>query len=70
MAEIRCDRCRGTGYASAARDSGTEDAPMMHVQYGIYRCPSCNGTGRVGFSDEADSLLKKAIARLFVNKKI
>ena len=29
------------------------DMPLLHRPIGVYRCPSCNGTGKVGFS-EAD----------------
>lgn len=45
-----CSRCNGTGYANAARDSGMEDAPVMDRPIGVYRCPSCGGTGKFGFS--------------------
>lgn len=40
-----CARCRGTGWANAARDSGMEDMPMMLRPLGIYRCSTCGGTG-------------------------
>lgn len=64
MAETRCERCKGTGYANAARDSGTEDLPMLLQPIGVYQCPTCGGSGRVGLSDEAAELLRKAIDRM------
>lgn len=64
MAETRCERCKGTGYANAARDSGMEDMPMLLQPMGVFRCPNCDGKGRVGISDEAMDLLRKAIDRM------
>ena len=64
MAETRCERYKGTGYANAARDSGMEDLPMLLQPIGVYRCSSCNGSGRVGISDEAAELLRKAVERM------
>lgn len=40
-----CTRCRGTGWANAARDSGMEDVPLMLRPLGVYRCTNCGGTG-------------------------
>lgn len=51
MGIVTCDRCRGTGWASVARDSGMENIPFTTQPIGVYRCPSCNGTGKIGFSD-------------------
>lgn len=64
MAETRCERCNGTGYANAARDSGMEDLPMMLQPIGAYQCTTCDGSGKVGLSDEAAELLRKAIERM------
>ena len=63
MAETRCERCKGTGWANAARDSGAEDLPMLLRPIGVYQCPTCGGSGIVGFSDEAEALLRNAIAK-------
>lgn len=41
----KCDRCDGTGWANAARDSGMEDMPLMLRPLGVYRCDNCNGRG-------------------------
>jgi len=43
--DVVCTRCNGGGYASAARDMGMEDMPMMLKPIGVYPCPSCNGSG-------------------------
>ena len=61
MAETRCERCKGTGYANVARDSGMEDLPMLLQPIGVFRCPNCCGSGRVGISDEAMELLRNDI---------
>ena len=61
MAETRCERCKGTGYANVARDSGMEDLPMLLQPIGVFRCTNCCGSGRVGISDEAMELLRNAI---------
>lgn len=61
MAETRCERCKGTGYANAARDSGMEDLPMLLQPIGVFQCPNCCGSGRVGISDEAAELMRKAV---------
>lgn len=63
MSETRCERCKGTGYANAACDYGMEDLPMLLHPIGVYQCPSCCGTGKIGISDEAAELLQKAIAK-------
>lgn len=63
MAETRCERCKGTGYANAARDSGMEDMPMLLQPMGVFQCPNCGGSGKVGISDEAMKLLRTAIRR-------
>ena len=71
MAQQQCERCRGTGLASAARDSGTEGAQWMHVQCGVYRCSTCNGTGKIGFTDEEEEAIaeaaRKALERMSSN---
>ncbi len=55
-----CPRCNGTGYANAARDSGMEDVPMMLRPIGVYQCPSCNGSGKVGIPLEViERIIKK-----------
>lgn len=41
----KCDRCNGTGWANAARDSGMGDMPAMMRPLGVYRCDNCGGTG-------------------------
>lgn len=41
----KCDRCDGTGWANAARDSGMEDMPMMLRPLGVYYCDNCGGRG-------------------------
>lgn len=61
MTQIRCDRCKGTGYASVARDAGMDTLPTLLQPVGLYQCPTCNGTGQVGFSDEAMAALKAMI---------
>lgn len=43
--DVTCDRCNGSGYASAAKDMCMEDMPMMLKPIGVYPCPSCNNTG-------------------------
>lgn len=63
MAQWTCDRCCGTGYASAARDSGMEDAPRMLRPIGIYSCPTCGGTGKRGFTDEQMAALLSTAER-------
>lgn len=40
----RCTRCQGTGWASAARDAGMEDAPFLVRPIGVFQCPSCGGS--------------------------
>jgi DnaJ-class molecular chaperone len=59
--QYECVRCRGSGYANAARDSGMEDAPRMMKPFGVYPCSTCNGTGKVGMSEEAEALLRKIV---------
>lgn len=59
--EQECSRCRGTGWASAERDSGTEGAHWMDVQIGVYQCPNCGGTGKLGFSMERNAEIDAAI---------
>lgn len=51
MAQRACHRCRGTGWANAARDSGMEDAPLLHRPLGVYQCGTCGGTGKLGVPD-------------------
>ncbi len=63
MDETRCERCKGTGWANAARDGGTEDLPMLMQPVGVYQCPACVGRGKVGLSDEASALLLDAVER-------
>lgn len=46
MAKI-CERCRGTGYASAAHDSGKEHLPPLLQPLGVYKCTTCDGTGQL-----------------------
>ena len=41
----KCDRCDGTGWANAARDSGMGDMPLMLQPLGVYRCDNCGGRG-------------------------
>lgn len=69
MAETKCTRCMGTGYANAARDSGREDAPTMWRPLGVYRCPSCGGSGKVGFPDDITEALRDAIKRMYLRGK-
>ena len=64
MAETRCERCKGTGYANAARDSGMGDLPMLLQPIGVFQCLTCNGSGKVGISDEAMELLRAAIRKM------
>jgi hypothetical protein len=59
--QTECTRCRGTGYANAARDSGMEDAPRMMRPFGVYPCSTCDGTGKVGMSEEAESKLREIV---------
>lgn len=63
----RCDRCNGTGWASAARDSGMEDMPLMLRPIGVYRCDNCNGRGDTDpfahLTDEQRAELDEAIKR-------
>lgn len=48
----KCDRCNGSGYANAARDSGMESAPSIMQPMGVYTCPICDGEGSYGFDEE------------------
>lgn len=61
----KCDRCDGTGWANAARDSGMEDMPMMLRPLGVYRCANCGGTGDTDpfahLTDEQRAELEEAI---------
>lgn len=61
MAQRECTRCRGTGWANAARDSGMEDAPRMFRPFGVYQCTTCGGSGKLGLSDEALKAFAKAL---------
>lgn len=61
MAQIECTRCNGTGYASAARDSGMEDMPMMFRPIGVYPCSNCGGTGKLGLTEEDEEVLLRAV---------
>lgn len=63
MAQAECKRCRGTGWANAARDSGTENLPAMLRPIGVYRCETCNGTGKLGISDDHLAEIENAVKR-------
>lgn len=67
MAQWRCDRCCGTGWANAAMDSGTENMPPMLQQIGVYSCPKCGGSGSLGLTDEDMELILKTADRLSSN---
>ena len=43
---ITCQRCKGSGWANAARDAGMEDMPAMLKPIGVYQCPDCGGNGK------------------------
>jgi hypothetical protein len=48
---MKCERCNGTGWASAAKDAGMSNAPDYLKPIGVYRCYGCDGTGNLGFED-------------------
>ena len=58
----KCDRCNGTGWASAARDSGMEDMPVMLRPLGVYRCHNCNGGG------DLDKAIKSAWEKVVAHR--
>lgn len=70
MAQWECDRCRGSGWASAARDSGTENMPPMLQQIGVYPCSTCNGTGKLGFTDEQEEEIRNVVERMSSNVEL
>lgn len=67
MAQWRCNRCCGTGWASAARDSGTENAHWSQVQFGVYKCQKCGGSGKLGLTDYEEESISKAVERMNSN---
>lgn len=62
--QTTCTRCNGTGYASAAKDSGTENMHLLHQQIGVYKCTTCSGSGKLGFSEEDIEALNKIASNL------
>lgn len=56
-----CTTCNGTGWDSAARRAGMEDAPVYFRPIGVWQCTSCNGTGKIGLTDEMARVLSEAI---------
>lgn len=42
---MKCERCNGSGYQTAAKEMGMEDYPKMQRPLGIWRCDYCGGTG-------------------------
>ena len=72
----KCDRCNGTGWANAARDSGMEDMPMMLRPFGVYRCANCGGAGDTDpFAHlteeqraELEAAIKQALEKVGVRK--
>ena len=68
MSREKCDRCNGTGYSSAAKESGTENAHWTQVQYGVFTCPTCNGSGEIGLDPPIiDEAIKASIERAYQN---
>lgn len=68
MSQEDCVKCKGTGYASAARDAGLEDAPLMLRPIGVYQCPLCRGTGKTGMSDEQSKKIRELVQQCLSNK--
>lgn len=60
----KCTACEGTGYRSAAKDSGTLNAPAQMVQIGMSVCLACGGTGHT----QENSSLSKMVAVLMASK--
>ncbi len=46
---MKCERCNGTGWASAAKDAGMSNVPDYLKPIGVYRCYGCDGTGKIGY---------------------
>jgi DnaJ-class molecular chaperone len=77
--DVVCTSCNGSGYASAARDMGMEDMPMMLKPIGVYLCPSCNGSGLmidgekmskwVEYLEDNKELIEESMAALRTKRK-
>jgi hypothetical protein len=78
--DVDCDRCKGTGYASAARDMCMEDMPMMLRPIGVYSCPSCSGSGLMfdgekmakltEYLEDNKELIEESMAALRAKRKV
>lgn len=69
MNQEKCFKCNGTGYASAARDTGMEDAPLMLRPIGLYLCPLCRGTGERGMSEKQSKKIREQVRQCLINPK-
>lgn len=47
----KCNRCEGTGFLSAAKESGWSEEEILRSPYtapiGVFYCPLCNGAGKL-----------------------
>ncbi len=45
--QVKCESCNGSGYRSAAKECGMQDAPLWAKPVGVWACSDCNGTGKL-----------------------
>jgi len=56
-----CWTCKGTGWDSAARRAGMEDAPVYFRPIGVWQCTTCGGSGKIGLTEEAARIISEAL---------
>ena len=44
---VICPTCDGMGFESAAQKMGMQDMPQKMTPIGVWRCTSCNGSGKL-----------------------
>lgn len=61
MENNTCYTCKGSGWDSAARRAGMEDAPVYFRPLGVWQCTTCGGTGKIGLTEQMAHALSEAI---------